>query len=606
MNQSNLPDAPSITRLASHVVDQIAAGEVVDRPASIVKELVENATDAGATSVQVDIEGGGLGRITVTDDGVGMGEQDLHLSWQRHATSKLAEASDLFCIETFGFRGEALSSIASVSEMTITTRRAKDASGLSIRVKGSKLLEQNAVGCPVGTSIDIQHLFYNTPARRKFLRAPATEQAHVLDACLRTALGSQRVGVLLTSGHRRLLDLPPDARGRARIETALGKRVGALCEFSYADEGVQVRGFRSGPEVDRGDSKGIWLFVNGRYVRDKMLQRAILDAFRTLVQRGRYPIVVVFIDVDPASVDVNVHPQKLEVRFSEAGPVYRCLASALASSEQSIPLATAQVAGHRERVEQAVVNYSVSAQAEQPKSKFTQGQGPSASFEPSFPSDYRVPSELPEQVRAATAASLSSPQVPALAAQTPGVPTTGWELWPGVMALVIQDELLFYSPKHARQELAYQALMSHSKPSARALMLPHGFGVNQEFSRALDERGTLLSALGMEIQEVGPDRYLLRAVPRILGKIAPDKLVELSMPILASRAPPQDLQEKLVRAWVSCMRQDAVPLSPEEVPVVVQIETRKSAGDCGYRRSGILHRLHRDDIARRIAPVERR
>ena len=354
-------DQPVINLLESHVIDQIAAGEVVERPASIVKELVENSVDAGATSIQVDIEGGGLGRMTVTDDGVGMGPEDLRRCWQRHATSKLLNPSDLFCIDTFGFRGEALSSIASVSEITITTRRKRDRSGLEMRIKGGKLVAETTVGCPQGTSIDIQHLFYNTPARRKFLRSPATEQAHVVDACLRTSMGSRRVGLVLTSGKRRLVDIPSDSRGRERIELALGKRVGALCDFEYSAEGIEVSGFRSGLEVDRGDAKGIWIFVNGRYVRDKMLQRAVLEAFRGMVQRGRYPIVVLFVDIHPEAIDVNVHPQKLEVRFSEAAPVYRALASALAVSEEQVPLPTRKLEQRRVDTQDATLRYMASA-----------------------------------------------------------------------------------------------------------------------------------------------------------------------------------------------------------------------------------------------------
>ncbi|MBT6179405.1 MAG: DNA mismatch repair endonuclease MutL [Deltaproteobacteria bacterium] len=598
MLESSLPeDQPVINLLESHVIDQIAAGEVVERPASIVKELVENSVDAGATSIQVDIEGGGLGRITVTDDGVGMGPNDLRRSWQRHATSKLLNPSDLFCIDTFGFRGEALSSIASVSEMTITTRRARDSVGLALKIKGGKLVSETPVGCPQGTSIDIQQLFYNTPARRKFLRSPATEQAHVVDACLRTTMGSRRVGLVLTSGRRRLVDVPADVRGRERIEIALGKRVGALCDFEYASEGVHVTGFRSGLEVDRGDSKGIWIFVNGRYVRDKMLQRAVIEAFRSMVQRGRYPIVVIFVDIDPETVDVNVHPQKLEVRFSEAAPVYRALASALAVSEEKIPLPTRKLEENKIRVEEATHRYlaserPISKTQPQPRKQLAQAPRPQQRSN----DEHRSSGMSPAKPTPAPAERQLKPT----AHQIEGEWVRPWE---DVVGMALDDLFVFYSPTTARQELAFAALRLSQVVTQRRLMLPFPFSANANTLEALENAMPCIEALGASMESIGPGRYLLRAMPEVLGDLDGAVLVEKTLSVLPNLTGSVSLTSELVRAWVSVMPRGSAPLQLYEVRDLLEIDSAKGTGTHGFYRYPVTKVVSHAEVIHKTLPV---
>jgi DNA mismatch repair protein MutL len=598
MLETSLPeDQPVINLLESHVIDQIAAGEVVERPASIVKELVENSVDAGATSIQVDIEGGGLGRITVTDDGVGMGPNDLRRSWQRHATSKLLNPSDLFCIDTFGFRGEALSSIASVSEMTITTRRARDSVGLALKIKGGKLVSETPVGCPQGTSIDIQQLFYNTPARRKFLRSPATEQAHVVDACLRTTMGSRRVGLVLTSGRRRLVDVPADVRGRERIEIALGKRVGALCDFEYASEGVHVTGFRSGLEVDRGDSKGIWIFVNGRYVRDKMLQRAVIEAFRSMVQRGRYPIVVIFVDIDPETVDVNVHPQKLEVRFSEAAPVYRALASALAASEEKIPLPTRKLEEKKIRVEEATHRYLAS---ERPINK-TQPKPHEQLAQASRP-----PQRSAYEYRNSEASPAKPTQEPVERQSKPREHQVAGEWvrpWEDVVGVAVDDLFVFYSPTTARQELAFAALRPNQVVAKRRLMLPFPFSASANTLEALENAMPSIEALGASMESIGPGRYLLRAMPEVLGDMDGAVLVQKTLSVLPNLTDSASLPSELVRAWVSMMPRGSAPLQLHEVRDLLEIDSAKGTGTHGFHRYPVTKVVSHAEVIHKTLPV---
>lgn len=319
-----------IHRLPSEVIDRIAAGEVIERPASVVKELVENAIDAGATQIEVRAEAGGLNRITVSDDGTGMTAGDARLAFERHATSKITSADDLFRIETMGFRGEALSSVAAVSRVTLTTRRAEDEEGRRLVVEGGELLADEPVGAPPGTTVDVADLFFNTPARRKFMRAPATELAHLVDGAVRCVIGASGVGLVVASGERRLLDVPSHAEPSARAAAALRQRT-ELYAFSGPSSvsGIRVSGFLASPERARRDAKGMWTLVNRRWVRDRTLRAAVLDAFGAILEPRRYPVCVVDLRVPPEMVDVNVHPQKQEVRFAESNPIYRAVCSAL-------------------------------------------------------------------------------------------------------------------------------------------------------------------------------------------------------------------------------------------------------------------------------------
>jgi DNA mismatch repair protein MutL len=322
-------ESAKIVLLPSNVVDCIAAGEVLERPASCVKELLENSLDAGARLVQVDIEGGGLQSITVSDDGEGMSPQDVRMCVLRHATSKIRLAEDLFALHTLGFRGEALSSIAGVSKLTLISRRACDEVAFKCVVQAGQVVSESHVGAPYGTTVEVRDLFYQTPARLKFMKAPATEQAHVLDTCLKVMLGSRKAGLVVTSGGRRLLDLPENSPESERILAALGGRVEEVKPFSFHSEGVHVSGYTTHPSLQRADGKSMWIFVNHRYVRDRMLQRAVLDGYRSHIERGMYPFAVVYIDVLPQAVDVNVHPQKTEVRFSDGSLVFRAVSAAV-------------------------------------------------------------------------------------------------------------------------------------------------------------------------------------------------------------------------------------------------------------------------------------
>lgn len=323
-----------IRQLDDAVANQIAAGEVVERPASVVKELVENALDADATRIRVEVEEGGTRRIRITDDGHGMGPSDARLCLSRHATSKIRGVEDLESVRTLGFRGEAVPSIASVSRFVLTTRPRESDVGTRIVVEGGHILEQQEVGAPPGTTIEVADLFFNVPARKKFLKRAQTELSHISEGLMRLAMCRPQVGLRLATEHKVLMDVPPGVASdpRGRLGRLLGASVAAQLH-PIVDDGlshaVQVTGFAAEPGLTERGTKGLYTFVNGRFVRDRVIQHAVQDAYRSLLERGRYPVVVLFIELDPGHFDVNVHPQKTEVRFARTGDIHRAVAGAL-------------------------------------------------------------------------------------------------------------------------------------------------------------------------------------------------------------------------------------------------------------------------------------
>jgi DNA mismatch repair protein MutL len=321
---------PRIHLLPETLANQIAAGEVIERPAAVVKELVENALDAGARRIEVDLLDGGRKLVRVRDDGSGMGREDARLSLSRHATSKLASKDDLFNIATFGFRGEALPSIAAVSRFTLLTAEADALAGTRIEVAGGQVLSVEDAGAPKGTTATVQDLFFNVPARKKFLKRASTEQSHAVDAVLRLAIPREGVGIVLREGDRTLVRVGQSATVEERAVEALGAGVrGSLLPFEASVRGIRAHGLAASPEFAQGSARGVWLFVNGRFIRDRQLTHAVLRAYGEVIPHGRYPAALVFLEVPPSELDVNVHPAKAEVRLADARGAYEAILKGL-------------------------------------------------------------------------------------------------------------------------------------------------------------------------------------------------------------------------------------------------------------------------------------
>lgn len=321
---------PKIRQLPPNLVNQIAAGEVIERPASVVKELLENSIDAGAHRIEVSIAGGGSELIRVADDGCGMTVDELPLAISSHATSKLPDDESLFHVQTLGFRGEAIASIASVSHLTIRSRTEACDGGSEIVVRGGAVEAPAPCGCPVGTVIEVRNLFFNTPVRHRFMRSAQTENGHIVEAFTRLALANPHVHMVLRSGERTLYDLPPTTQWSQRITSFFGDEIGqSLIRIDSDDAEVKVSGYVCDPSVSRGNARMQYLFLNGRHIRDRALQHALGEAYRGLLMVGRYPVCFMQLSMPPELVDVNVHPTKLEVRFTDSGRVYARLLQTL-------------------------------------------------------------------------------------------------------------------------------------------------------------------------------------------------------------------------------------------------------------------------------------
>jgi DNA mismatch repair protein MutL len=326
-----MPDI--IQLLPDSIANQIAAGEVVQRPASAVKELMENSIDAGAKHVTLIIKESGKTLIQIIDDGMGMSETDARMSLERHATSKIRKAEDLFSLYTMGFRGEALASIAAVSQMEMKTRPAEEELGTLLVVEGSDVKRQEAIACEKGTSISVKNLFYNIPARRNFLKSNANEYQHVLDEFYRLALAHPEVAFQLFENDTMAYDLPPGKLSQ-RIINLFGKSYQEqLVPCQEETSFIRVTGYVGKPQFARKKRGEQFLFVNKRFIRSNYLHHAIMKSFEGLLQDDSFPFYVLFIDIDPKHIDVNVHPTKTEIKFDDEKAVYAVI---LASVRQSI------------------------------------------------------------------------------------------------------------------------------------------------------------------------------------------------------------------------------------------------------------------------------
>jgi len=309
--------------LPPHVVTKIAAGEVIERPASVVKELVENAIDGGSTRIEIDLDQSGVERIQVVDDGCGIEPDDLPLAFASHATSKLANADDLFRIGTMGFRGEALASVGGVAQVTLQSRTRDRETGAELACNGGDLSPVRPWNGAPGTRITVRHLFFNTPVRKKFLKATATELGHTCEAVTRLALAHPALHLVLRNNGRVVFDVPAAADPRDRIGVFFGNDVrDALYPVDSGPGPIRLTGFVADPACDRGHARMQYLFVNGRWFRDRSLGHAVQEAYRGLLMTGRYAVAFLSLTIPPDAVDVNVHPTKAEVRFRDNSAVY--------------------------------------------------------------------------------------------------------------------------------------------------------------------------------------------------------------------------------------------------------------------------------------------
>ncbi len=491
------PPVPRIHRLPDDLVNKIAAGEVVERPASVVKELVENALDAGARRVEVEIEHGGKGLIRVRDDGAGMGTEDARLAVERHATSKLQRLEDLDSLATHGFRGEALPSIASVSHLVLRTREEGAVEGTEVEVRHGSLVHVRATGHPRGTTVEARDLFGATPARRKFLRADATETSHVAEALTLAALARPDVGFTLLSGGRRIVDAPPTSGLGPRVFQLFGAALLAdLVEVDGGEGGVRVSGLVSRPDREATGRPTLRIYVNGRAVRDRGLARAVTEAYRLAGAGDRRPEAFLFVEVPPSLVDVNVHPAKVEVRFADARAAWIAVERAVRAglsrgARQAAPRADTR--GVEAAVERYLERAGTADEAAEPR-RLDFGAAPAA--------------EEPAAGGEAPARALDERLVLVLGQHrnTYLVASDG-------------DELLLVDQHTAHERARYEAILDRLERrsvESQRLLGPLVITLPPALRGVLEAQAELLAGLGFEAEPFGGDAVRVAAVPTLL------------------------------------------------------------------------------------------
>ena len=320
----------NIVLLDELTINKIAAGEVIERPASVVKEMVENSIDAGATSINIEIKNGGISYIKITDNGKGIAQDDLEIAFERHATSKIRSADDLDTVTSMGFRGEALASIAAISNIEMVSKTKEQETGYRIVVEGGDVLEKEEVGCQTGTTIVVKNLFFNTPVRYKFLKKDYTEAGYIEDAITRIALVNPNIAIKLVSAGKTIIQTNGQADLKSVIYSIYGKDVAnGIAELNYQYEDINVSGVIGKPEIARSNRSNQLFFVNKRYIKDRTLTAATEQAYKGLIPIGKFGFVILNLQMNPAKVDVNVHPAKLEVRFEEENKVFQAIYHAI-------------------------------------------------------------------------------------------------------------------------------------------------------------------------------------------------------------------------------------------------------------------------------------
>ena len=570
---------PTIRRLSTAVVNKIAAGEVIERPASVVKELVENALDAGATRVLVAVEKGGTELVRVTDNGHGIAADQLPLAVASHATSKIAEADDLFRIGTLGFRGEALASIAEVSRFSVRSRPADCESGAELEIVGGQAQPVRPVGCPPGTTVEARALFFNTPVRKKFLRTVQTEMGHVTEAFNRLALGHPGVHFTLVHGERTVHDLPPADDIRPRVAELFGDALAeSLIPIEADDEESSLRlsGYVANPTESRSHNRLQYLFLNGRHIRDRSLQHALGEAYRGLLLTGRYPICFLRLEMPPEAVDVNVHPSKLEVRLADSGRVYSHLLGTLRTRFLTTDLvARAEVPRHG------------SGDEDNGEPVFTQRShlfewARRASAAPGVPGvdapsgaehDSRQPLRLHD-------VPVEQPYEPAPAPppQRRAEPAHPAALQIHNRYLVLEnDDGLEVIDQHALHErILYEELREKVLGGAiemQRLLVPEPVDVSAQEAAAALENREVLARLGLEVESLGGETLLVSAYPAMLANLSPAEVLRGTVEKLLEgkgEAHPRDLLDELLH-MIACKA--AVKygdrLTPEEIQALL-------------------------------------
>jgi len=613
---------PTIRPLPPLLINQIAAGEVIERPASVVKELLENSLDAGAAEITIDLEQAGIKRIHLRDDGCGIGRDELRLAVSRHATSKITTLDDLEGVTSLGFRGEALPSIASVARLELTTRQVGEAHGWRLGADGTDVdAEPEPSAHPVGTSVDVRDLFHQVPARRKFLRTERTELGHIEQLLRRLALARAEVGLRVRHNGRELLELrrpagtdpSPSQMRRARVQALLGAVfMEHALEIDERAVGLELSGWVARPAFSRSQADFQFFFVNGRMVRDKLVAHAVRQAFQDVLHHGRQPAYVLYLQLDPRQVDVNVHPAKQEVRFREGRQVhdflFRSLHRRLAEGAQPQrpdqgasptqhqtpihaplpPSPTGAGEGAAPRRDDSSEPRAAPRQSPLPL-RIGDGRGAYAAA-----LDWQRPPEepqcraLPDDDRAAEAQAGTAPADAA-------VPPLGYAIGQlnGIYILAQAADGLIVVDMHAAHErVGYERLKASWSEGAvrqQPLLVPVAVSVSQSEADLAEARRDLLTSLGISVDRGGPERLIVRAIPAILGHADPGQLLRDLLADVAAEGASGRVRDEAHKVLSSMACHGAVRANrrltlPEMNALLRAMERTERADQCNHGR----------------------
>jgi len=603
-SESHSAPAQRIHHLSSQLANQIAAGEVVERPASVVKELLENSLDAGATQIEIDVEQGGARMIRVRDNGVGIHREDLMLALNRHATSKIIDADDLDGIMTLGFRGEALPSIASISRMNLISRQQDDESGWRVSSEGYAP-EEAAAPCahPLGTTVEIRDLFFNTPARRKFLRKEKTEFGHLEEVVKRIALSHFNVGFQLKHNQRVVLSLRPVTNTEQYIE-----RVEAICgqpfrqnalAIEYEAAGLRLWGWVALPTFSRSQGDMQYFFVNGRVIRDKLVSHAIRQAYRDVLYHGRHPAFVLNLEMAPEQVDVNVHPTKHEVRFREGRLAHDFIFRAIHRSLADVRPGDAEKEG---QPEQSIPMMGVNPSPQQgaavmplssPQPVASYGGG-AATYTRQSNISLGVQEQLNDAYKTLSAGTVEQ-SLNDSDADRSEVPPLGFAVAQlhGIYILAQNEAGLILVDMHAAHErITYEWMkqtFSDGGIKSQPLLVPLSIAVNQKEATLAEEFSAVFSSLGFDIQRIAPETIVVREVPTLLSSADIETLVRDVLADINTYGESVRVQERLneVLSTMAChgsVRANRILTLPEMNALLRDMERTERSGQCNHGR----------------------
>jgi DNA mismatch repair protein MutL len=594
-----------IQQLPTTVITKIAAGEVIERPASVVKELLENSVDAGSTRIDIEVEQGGSELIRVVDNGGGIHPDDLALAFSNHATSKLASADELFCIRTLGFRGEALASIGGVAQVTLQSRPSDRPVGAEVSCRGGALSPVRLWNGAPGTRLEVRHLFFNTPVRRKFLRAPATEMGHLCEIFTRLALAKPGLHLTLRHNGKHVYEVTGSTNLEDRIALFFG--VDVRDRLYAVDAGLgnaHLYGYIADPSCDRGNAKTQYLFLNGRWIRDRSLGHAIQEGYRGLLMTGRYPVSFLFLDLPPEQVDVNVHPTKAEVRFRDAHALYSLfLGTVRQRLAQENLVARLQVPASAAVLAPPPASLVQPLPTEQPASLYAQPGLPSFTKNPQ-PAPPRNGATLPPL--AVPVSEEPSPAAPGQSSPTqasvpqpvldPVEDVKAIQLHNAYLVLETPEGMLVIDQHALHERILFEQIKERVRSGtleSQQLLIPEPVDLSADQAARTLEHRQELAELGLGVEDFGGSTVLITRYPALLSRRSPADILKRVVDHLVSkeRVP---TREQLLNNLMSLMACHAAvrsgdALTPEEIAsLAAQRHLSQDAHHCPHGRPTAL------------------